>query len=839
MIRVLNLTGTTEGLFIGNLVVPRADWFWFAFHPYSGFEFKEIEPGTYEHWVHRNEHAPLFQGIFHTFPNENSVNFKDLYMQHPTKPNLWSFIGRNDDLIVLSNGYKILPLEAEAFISTHPAIKGCLIYGSGNPQPGLLVELKDPTTKSDELLESIWAIVEKANSTSLHTGQLSRDFIAFSDPENPFLRTDKGTVKRQATLKLYADYIKRFYDSRNDETEFTVDITSTESILESVRNIIAFSCAEARLASPDDDLFSLGLDSISVFAVIKSIRAATKGVLDQLAPRHLYANSTLRKFSATVTRLVTEARAADKKSKDETGSMMQRMLARRKAHQSFRLNAFDYVNPNHYMGLVFYIPLHAGVTFEEAFQNLQEGLNRTMELIPALGGKMMKCSEDEIGYFKGELCVAVPPMSAPARNRLVYKDLSHQLPSFQQLRQGGFVPSAFGDELVLPQDTFPQLPADILVAQANFVEGGCILAVDLNHCCLDGIGVIITLKAWGENCRYLQGDKSATLDWYDAESFNHSLPEVLHDLEGYNRPADEVDPHTWGFLPFVPQESVVAKDSATDKLPRERPLGQPPRYPLHPVWPLPPIERKLDTTLFLIPPEKVQQLKQDVVADPETKGTITSVSDIVQAFFWQSAVRARYRVAKELQQKQFSPDDMSILELPTDGRPFFSSMLPATYMGSMLIMNRANMLVETLSAPETSIGRVALLLREAAARITPSVVHDAFTLLQSMPDYSRFSTANMGVDHMHTMISNMMLFQPNEISFGDALFANEGSPLTMRPQLERGSGRFRFLCIFPMKEDGGIELVLGTYPEERDMLERDDIFTKYAELVDVATSSGH
>jgi hypothetical protein len=37
-----------------------------------------------------------------------------------------------------------------------------------------------------------------------------------------------------------------------------------------------------------------------------------------------------------------------------------------------------------------------------------------------------------------------------------------------------------------------------------------------------------------------------------------------------------------------------------------------------------------------------------------------------------------------------------------------------------------------------------------------------------------------------------------------------------------------------MKQDGGVELVLGTFPEERDKLARDNEFTRYAELVDVA-----
>ena len=140
VVRVLNLTGTTEGLFIGNLWVDREDWLYFAFHPFSGFEFKEVEPGIYEHWVRRNQHAPLFQGIYYTFPDEITINLKDLYVKHPTKPNLWAYKGRNDDIVVLSNGYKISPLDTEALVTTHHAIEGCLMVSepqssSTSPSP--------------------------------------------------------------------------------------------------------------------------------------------------------------------------------------------------------------------------------------------------------------------------------------------------------------------------------------------------------------------------------------------------------------------------------------------------------------------------------------------------------------------------------------------------------------------------------------------------------------------------------------------------------------------------------------------------------------------------------
>ncbi|CAM1509769.1 Fc.00g001040.m01.CDS01 [Cosmosporella sp. VM-42] len=854
VIRVLNLTGTTEGLFIGNLVTAREDWLWFCFHPYSGFEFKEVDD-TYEHWVHRNKHWPLFQGIFHTFPEKDSINFKDLYIRHPTKPNLWAFKGRSDDLVVLSNGYKISPLETEAFITTHPAINGCLIFGTGNPQAGLLIELKNPTNKDDALLDSIWEIVKEANSVSRHKNQLLKDFVTFAEPEKPFIRTDKDTVKRSATLALYSDYIERFYSSRSDDLtgNYLVDMNSIESIQDCVREILAASLPEPEKASLDMDLFDLGLDSLGVFAAVRTIRTAT-GLGDKIAPRHVYANPNISSLSATIAHLAAEAKSAREAATSDKPvngmAKMENMITQHKARQSIKLNPFDYVNPNHGMGLVFYFPLQEGVSYEKVFANLQEGLNRTFDLIPALSGKMMNCSEQEIGYTEGDLCVTVPPLSmaAKARNRLVYRDHSGIIPTFDKLRDGGFAPSAFKDSLVLRDDPFPKMPADIFVGQANFIPGGCILAVDLNHCCLDGLGAMVALKAWAENCRYLQGDELATCDWYNPESFNHSLPELIHEQEGWVRPIEEVDPGTWDFLPFFPPDDEnqtkgvpIEKKRAIDHNPlvtnrgsKEGGLATRHTFPLHSVWPLPRAERCLKTTLFLITPDKLEKMKQDVIADPEAKGVITSISDIVQAFFWRAAIRARYRVATEIHKQTFGPNDLSILELPTDGRPYFSSLLPPTYMGSLLILNRSSMPIRTLCSPETSIGRIAYLLRQSAARITPSLIHDAFTILKSLPDHSRFSTANMGLDHMHAMISNIMLFPTSQLCFGDKFFANGGSPESMRPQLERGNSRFRFLVIFPMKKDGGVELVLGTHPEELEMFKADEEFTKYADLVDTS-----
>lgn len=89
MVRVLNITDTSEGLFMKSLLVEHEDWIYLSFHPYAGFDFREVEPGGYEHWVIRNDkHVLLFQGIFHTFPEVQEMSLKDLYMRHPTMPDL-------------------------------------------------------------------------------------------------------------------------------------------------------------------------------------------------------------------------------------------------------------------------------------------------------------------------------------------------------------------------------------------------------------------------------------------------------------------------------------------------------------------------------------------------------------------------------------------------------------------------------------------------------------------------------------------------------------------------------------------------------------------------------
>ena len=726
----------------------------------------------------------------------------------------------------------------------------------------MLVELKPGTARNNVLFDSVWAKVEEANAMAPTKSRLSRNDVAFADNSMPFVRTDKGTVKRHATLVLYTDTIERFYKSREDEPDkVEIDTTSVGSIVVSLRSILAETLPGISQASADEDLFDLGLDSLSVFRTVNAIRTSM-GIRHQLAPRDFYANPTLAQFASVLARLTfgdrtPEEKTAERNLNDEIAKLHQ-MAAQQKSRLSFKMNPLDYVNPNHYMGINLFFRLRPDTSFEEAYLKLQKGFHRALRLIPSLDGQMTLASEREIGHKKGDLRLVIPPVAPSdlasddfvAPRQLTFADLSQELLSFESLQKDGFLPSATPDDLLLPCDPFPAYPFDIVVARANFVEGGCILATNFHHGCLDAVGVMVALKAWAESCKYIDGDESATCDWLDPESANHSLPEILHDLDINRRQVSEVDPNVWGFLPFYcPEElkfdRITTKpgaqgddlNSSAINLTSNRKFLSAPQTWSHGLTGFPPpadpAGRSLKTAMFLMPAEKLELLRQEVVA--ETNGSISSISDIVQAFFWRVAIRARHRVAVEVHGAKFSDNENAVLELPVDGRPHFSPLLPSTYMGSMLIMNRAGMPLETLCSPQTTVGQIASVLREVAARITPALFSDCFTLLRAMPRYEpkgQFSLADMGLDGMHAMISNMILFQPEEISFGEGFLANGGSPEALRPQIQRGSNIFRFLVVHPLRSDGGVELVLGTLPEELEMLQNDEELARFATLAD-------
>lgn len=105
----------------------REDWNYIHFHPAGGYTFRQKSNELFEQFQIKDPKLELFQAFFQTFPDEEDYAIKDLYSKHPTKEGRWLYKGRADDIIVLSNGEKLNPLDMESAINNHPAIKASLI----------------------------------------------------------------------------------------------------------------------------------------------------------------------------------------------------------------------------------------------------------------------------------------------------------------------------------------------------------------------------------------------------------------------------------------------------------------------------------------------------------------------------------------------------------------------------------------------------------------------------------------------------------------------------------------------------------------------------------------
>lgn len=62
----------------------------------------------YELVLKRDPDTDVLHSTWYTFPDKAEYLTKDLYVKQPSKPNLWRFKTRTDNIIVLSTGEKVL-----------------------------------------------------------------------------------------------------------------------------------------------------------------------------------------------------------------------------------------------------------------------------------------------------------------------------------------------------------------------------------------------------------------------------------------------------------------------------------------------------------------------------------------------------------------------------------------------------------------------------------------------------------------------------------------------------------------------------------------------------------
>lgn len=191
------------------------DWKYYGFRPSMGVEFEQRTPELFELVFRRKTELARWQQVFHLYPDLDVFPTKDLWAKHPSKPGLWRYMARTDDLIVLSHGEGLWASEMEADIQKHPSVRTALIGGQGQPHPFVIIELVDETAalgrdKASRLVD-IWPAIARANEKCSDPVKLTKELVLFTHPDKPLTRTAKATVPKPSAFTLYSAEIENLY----------------------------------------------------------------------------------------------------------------------------------------------------------------------------------------------------------------------------------------------------------------------------------------------------------------------------------------------------------------------------------------------------------------------------------------------------------------------------------------------------------------------------------------------------------------------------------------------------------------------------------------------------
>ncbi|KAI0189651.1 hypothetical protein F4808DRAFT_34080 [Astrocystis sublimbata] len=249
-----------------------------------GQRMEEVIPGLYELIITRTEPFLRSTAYFHTCPHLEEFRTSDLFAPIEGSDGWWTFRGRTDNWITLSNGLKMDPTNLENALGAHPDVMGVLAAGSHRFQLCLLIELKpNSIPQSDEqrrnMLEKLWPKIEVANNTAPKFGRVPKELVMFTSPDKPFSRASKGTIQRRLSVDAYADEIEDLY-TKAEEGLLTSGLpvlksTSADDLMPFLQEVCSETLGSEELAV-DDDLFTKGLDSLLIVNLVARIKAGLR-----------------------------------------------------------------------------------------------------------------------------------------------------------------------------------------------------------------------------------------------------------------------------------------------------------------------------------------------------------------------------------------------------------------------------------------------------------------------------------------------------------------------------------------------------------------------------------
>ncbi|KAK4686150.1 hypothetical protein P7C73_g3978, partial [Tremellales sp. Uapishka_1] len=183
----------------------------------------------------------------------------DLYEPHPTKPNVWKYVGRGDDIVVL----KASPGPIETIVRASPHFSDALVVGSDRSQLGLLLFPRDSLPADVQQL--INPLLAEANALSPSYAQISADMCLIVPSGKDLPKSSKGTVQRGLAYERFALEIERLYASTDGEGAGENPVRNLGEIEEVIAGLVRRVAGKP--VERETDLFSWGVNSLMAIRI--------------------------------------------------------------------------------------------------------------------------------------------------------------------------------------------------------------------------------------------------------------------------------------------------------------------------------------------------------------------------------------------------------------------------------------------------------------------------------------------------------------------------------------------------------------------------------------------
>lgn len=302
-VTLLNHFGATELGALAPVFHPDKDYDWqyLRLRQDLNLKLEIVEP--------KEDQAHICKLIGYPFAWNTPFELQDRLEANPLKPDLEvKILGRNDDLIVLATGEKVLPYILEKSLESHSLVKRAVVFGNGRFEIGVLLEpFSNDVSSREAFIDSVWPQLLEANkSMDSHARILSKSAILVKLDSKDIPLTDKGSVRRKEVYALYEADIDAVYLqlllSNNDGLAAPFDLENPKNI---VKELVQ-SCIPAHIArdtlNEDTDFVSLGMDSLQITRFRRLLCASLRnsGRADDLPVDIIYFNPSVLALTAAL-----------------------------------------------------------------------------------------------------------------------------------------------------------------------------------------------------------------------------------------------------------------------------------------------------------------------------------------------------------------------------------------------------------------------------------------------------------------------------------------------------------------------------------------------------------